>query len=151
MRYLLPLLLAGLAAAQPVEYTTLKEGVLQERLKLAHPKNAERYARLKALFSEAGCGDSFREQAVKRSKELNIICGVSGTGESPRTIIVGAHFDCAGGDGIIDNWSGAVLLPSLSAFLWKTPRRHTFEFVGFAGRGGRAPGLPSLLEIHTEG
>jgi len=70
---------------------------------------------------------------VNRSKEPNLICEVAGTGESPRKIIVGAHFDSVGGDGIIDNWSGAVLLPSLSEFLRRKPRRHTFEFVGFAG------------------
>ena len=111
----------------------LKEGVLQDRLKLAHPKNPERYGRLKSLFDEEGCrGDTFHEQAVKGSKEPNMICGVAGTGESPRKIIVGAHFDSIGGDGIIDNWSGAVLLPSLSSFLRQRPRRHTFEFVGFA-------------------
>jgi Zn-dependent M28 family amino/carboxypeptidase len=133
MRCLLVLAFAAAAAAQPLEFTVLKEGVLQERLKLAHPKNAERYARLKVLFDESGCrGDSFREQAVKGSKEPNVICGVAGSGESPRKIIVGAHFDAVGGDGVIDNWSGAVLLPSLSASLRQRPRRHTFEFVGFA-------------------
>jgi Zn-dependent M28 family amino/carboxypeptidase len=45
---------------------------------------------------------------------------------------VGAHFDCVGGDGIIDNWSGAVLLPTLFEFAAGTQRRHAFEFVGFA-------------------
>jgi hypothetical protein len=60
-----------------------------------------------------------------------MICDVAGSGERPRKIIVGAHFDSVGGDGIIDNWSGAVLLPSLSEFLRERPRRHTFEFVGF--------------------
>jgi hypothetical protein len=133
MRCLLILALAAAAAAQPVEFTVLKEGVLQERLRLAHPRNAERYTRLRTLFQQSGCrGDSFREQAVKGSKEPNMICAVSGTGESPRKIIVGAHFDSVGGDGIVDNWSGAVLLPSLADFLRRSPRRHTFEFVGFA-------------------
>lgn len=111
----------------------MKEDVLQNRLKLATPKNPERYGRLKALFDESGCrGEAFHEQAVKGSKEPNMICGVAGTGESPRKIVVGAHFDSGGGDGIIDNWSGAVLLPGLSEILRQSPRRHTFEFVGFA-------------------
>lgn len=137
MRYLLALAFAAgaaaTAAAQPLEYIVLKEGVLEEQLRLAHPKNSERYIRLKALFDNSGCRDDrIREQAVKGSKEPNIICGVAGTGESPSKIVVGAHFDSVGGDGIIDNWSGAVLLPSLSDFLRRKPRRHTFEFVAFA-------------------
>lgn len=133
MRFLLALALAAVAAAQPLEYRLLDEGVLQERLKLAQPMNPERYRCLKALFDESGCqGDRFREQTVKGSREPNMICGVAGTGESPRKIIVGAHFDSVGGDGIIDNWSGAVLLPGFSAFLRRSPRRHTFEFVAFA-------------------
>jgi hypothetical protein len=133
MRLLALLVLPLIAAAQPLEITVVKEGVLQERLRLAHPKNAERYKRLKALFDETGCrGDVFREQAVKRSKEPNLICDVASSGGSLHRIVVGAHFDAAGGDGIIDNWSGAVLLPALAEFLRSTPRRHAFEFVGFA-------------------
>lgn len=132
MRYLLAFLLASAAAAQPGEFIVLDESVLEERLRLAHPDNSERYRRLKDLFDRSGCAARLREQAVKGSKEPNIICGVPGTDASPRTIVVGAHFDAAGGDGIIDNWSGAVLLPSLSRFIRGSPRRHTFEFVAFA-------------------
>ena len=61
-----------------------------------------------------------------------MICGLAGSGEHPRKIIVGVHFDSVGGDGIIDNWSGAVLLPTLFEFTRDTQRRHAFEFVGFA-------------------
>jgi hypothetical protein len=133
-RLLLILLTAvSFAQSQPLQFKTLKEGVLQERLRLASPNNPERYKRLKGLFAQSGClGDSFREQKVGGSKEPNMICGLSGTGEHPRKIIVGAHFDSIGGDGIIDNWSGAVLLPTLFEFARGTQRRHDFEFIGFA-------------------
>jgi hypothetical protein len=134
MRFLFLLAFSSILFGQRLEFMVLKEGVLQERLRLAHPKNAERYARLKELFAQTGCqGDSFREQPAKGTKEPNLICDVAGNGESPRKIIVGAHFDSDGGDGVIDNWSGAILLPSLSAFLRQRPRRHSFEFVGFTG------------------
>jgi hypothetical protein len=134
MRRLLLILLAATVSAAPLQFKILNEGVLQERLRLAHPKNPERYKRLKELFAQSGCqGDSFREQKVGGSKEPNMICGLAGTGERPRKIVVGAHFDSVGGDGIIDNWSGAVLLPTLFEFADGAPRRHEFEFVGFAG------------------
>jgi hypothetical protein len=133
MRFLLAFTVAAIVTAEPVQFMILKEGVLQDRLKLAHPKNAERYRRLKALFDETGCrGEALHEQPFKGSKEPNLICEVAGTGESPQKIIVGAHFDSMGGDGVIDNWSGTILLPSLAEFLRQSPRRHTFEFVGFA-------------------
>ncbi len=127
-------MLAFAASAQHVEYSVLKESVLQERLKLASPKNAERCLRLKTLLAESGCqGAAFREQTVKGSREPNLICQTPAAGEQPRTIVVGAHFDAVGGDGVIDNWSGAVLLPSLFEFLATAPRRHNFQFVAFAG------------------
>jgi Zn-dependent M28 family amino/carboxypeptidase len=133
VRALLIVTLAAAAAAQPLEFTVLKEQVLQERLRLAHPKNAERFKRLKNLFEETGCtGADYHEQTVKGSKEPNVICSVPGSGASANHIIVGAHFDAVGGDGVIDNWSGAVLLPGLAKFLREKPRRHQFEFVGFA-------------------
>jgi Peptidase family M28 len=133
MRHLLLFALAACAAAQPLEVAVLKESVLQERLRLADPRNPERYKRLKELFAETGCeGERFREQLVKGSKEPNLICDVAGSGDSPNRIIIGAHFDAVGGDGVIDNWSGAVLLPGLAEFLRSNPRRHAFEFVGFA-------------------
>lgn len=133
MRFVLWIAVAVIAAGQPLEFRLLKEGVLQERLRMAHPKNPERYRRLKALFDESGCtGDKFREQSFKGSKEPNMICDVEGTGEGRSRIVVGAHFDAQGGDGIIDNWSGAVMLPSLVETMRGHPLKHAIEFVAFA-------------------
>ena len=45
---------------------------------------------------------------------------------------MGAHFDRASeGDGVVDNWSGASLLPSLYEAIKIEPRKHTFIFIGF--------------------
>ncbi|MDX2180529.1 MAG: M28 family peptidase [Bryobacteraceae bacterium] len=104
-------------------------GTLEERLRLATADQRERFARLRKLFVETQCPD-LREQPVKRSPDPNLICVVNPG--APRRIVVGAHFDSAGGEGVIDNWTGAVLLPSLAVFDGRSPRRHTFEFVGFA-------------------
>jgi len=121
------------AFAQTIEFTVLDEGVLEQRLRLASPKVAERFTRLRQMFHDTGCTDTaLREQKVPRSKEPNLICDVPGTGQSPNKILVGAHYDSAGGDGVIDNWTGAILMPSLSEFIRAKPRRHAFEFIGFA-------------------
>ncbi len=71
------------------------------------------------------------EQQVKGSKLPNVICTLQG--ESDSLIVVGAHFDHSGqGAGVVDNWSGAGLLPSLFESLHKELRKHTFVFVGFS-------------------
>jgi hypothetical protein len=140
LRYNAPLTKLGFLAffsalavgqAQRIEFRVLKEGVLEERLKLAHPETQERYQRLRTLFEQTGCTD-LREQKVKRSKEPNLICSVTANDPGAPTIVVGAHFDSAGGDGVIDNWTGAILLPSLAQLIREKPRRHSFHFVGFA-------------------
>ena len=53
-------------------------------------------------------------------------------GNTDRIILVGAHTDKVNvGDGVVDNWSGASLLPSLLYSVSGEARQHTFVFVGF--------------------
>jgi Zn-dependent M28 family amino/carboxypeptidase len=67
---------------------------------------------------------------VHNSTAPNVICTLPGTGEG--VIVVGAHFDHSDkGDGVVDNWSGASLLPSLYQSLSSKPRHHTFVFISF--------------------
>lgn len=134
MRQILLILFAAAipCPSESINFLMLKEGILEERLRMAHAKNPERYKRLKELFATSGCsGDTMREQKVRGVKEPNLICGLPGPAETARKIIVGAHFDSVGGDGVIDNWSGAILLPTLYQFAAKADRRHAFEFVAF--------------------
>src|SRR5258708_362992 len=81
--------------------------------------------------SLAGCDDQhLSEQQVKASKLPNVICLLPGT--SDKLIIVGAHFDrVSEGDGVVDDWSGASLLPSLYDAVKNEPRKHTYIFIGF--------------------
>ena len=69
---------------------------------------------------------------VERVKEPDVVC--TRPGESDAAIAVGAHFDMVDvGSGVVDNWSGASLLPSLYQGLAVTPRKHTFIFIAFTG------------------
>jgi Zn-dependent M28 family amino/carboxypeptidase len=83
------------------------------------------------LFQEAGCtGDNLTEQRVKHAQAPNVICTMPGGTSS--VILVGAHFDFVDrGQGVVDNWSGCSLLPSLFESLKGAPRHHTFVFAGF--------------------
>jgi Zn-dependent M28 family amino/carboxypeptidase len=86
---------------------------------------------LRQYFEQDGCtGDNLTDQPVKHVKIPNLIC--TAPGETDRVIIVGAHMDCVdAGDGAIDNWTGASLLPALYTSLKGKPRRHRFLFIGF--------------------
>ncbi len=83
------------------------------------------------MFEEAGCaGDRIAEETVRPKDPPNIICTLPGTTKS--LIIVSAHFDhVREGDGAVDDWSGASLLPSLYEAMKVSPRNHTIQFIGF--------------------
>jgi len=132
-RFAVPLALACAALSQTsqVGFDPSSREAIERRLNLAPEKKAGRPAAVRGLFEEAGCRDTMlEEQVVKGSKQPNIICSLRGTSGS--VILVGAHYDFSGaGRGVVDNWSGVSLLPSLFEVLRKAPRKHTFVFVGF--------------------
>jgi hypothetical protein len=119
------------ATAENLRYNPVSRDVVEARLMRYAGNNAQREATLKKMFAEAGCDDHhLSEQLVKESKLPNLICSLPGT--SDNAIIVGAHFDrVTEGDGVVDNWSGASLLPSLYEAVKIEPRKHTYLFIGF--------------------
>jgi Zn-dependent M28 family amino/carboxypeptidase len=116
----------------PIHFGTVNSQVVEQRLKSYKGTDSEREITIKNLFQSAGCDEAnLLEQPVKRWKTPNVICTLSGGTDS--VIVVGAHFDHVdAGDGVVDNWSGASLLPSLYQALKSEPRKHTFIFVAFA-------------------
>jgi hypothetical protein len=119
------------ATAQSVRYNPVSREIVQGRLSKYTGNNKQREATLKQMFAEAGCDDQhLSEQPVKGSKLPNLVCLLPGS--SDKVIIVGAHFDrVSEGDGVVDNWSGASLLPSLYEAVKIEPRKHTYIFIGF--------------------
>jgi hypothetical protein len=128
---LVVVLLCIVARSLNVEYKPVSRQVVESRLGKYGGNDKQRETTLKEMFAEAGCdGQRVSEQPVKGSKLSNVICTLPGS--SGRAIIVGAHFDhIPEGEGVVDNWSGASLLPSLYEALKVVPRNHTFIFVGF--------------------
>jgi hypothetical protein len=109
-------------------------GVVEGRLKSFSTKNSEREALIRKWFADSGCKEAnLSEQALDRKLPPNVICVLPG--ETQEVIVVGAHTDKVDsfGDGVVDNWTGAVLLPSLLYSLNAQPRHHTLVFVGFSG------------------
>jgi Peptidase family M28 len=126
---------AGAAAQDPalVYFRLHPRDVVEKHLKSFSDRNGEREVLIRKWLAEAGCADSnLSEQSIERKLPPNVICVLPG--ELPDAIVVGAHTDHVDdfGDGVVDNWTGAVLLPSLLYSLNGKTRRHTFIFVGFS-------------------
>jgi len=115
-----------------VDVAQVDPALIEARLKQCERGNKERGDRLRVLFEKTGC-PYLTEQSIEDFKLPNIICKLPGSAES--VILVGAHYDhsTSYGRGVIDNWSGAALLPSLLQSLQNSPRKHTYLFIGFAG------------------
>jgi len=129
---LLGLLLSSVfASAQSNKYLQLDRSIIENRLQQYTGKNPKRAETLKRMFEEAGCQNpNLAEQPVPKVDAPNVICTLPGTGDE--VIIVGAHFDYVEeGQGVVDNWSGASLLPSLFQSINSVPRKHTYVFIGF--------------------
>lgn len=118
------------ATGQDAKYRLVPPPVIEKRLRMYEGNNAKRHDTLRALFEQVGCTD-VKDAPVAKENIPNVVCVLKG--ETDRTIIVGAHFDSVdAGDGVVDNWSGASLLPSLFDGLRAHPRTHTFIFIGFS-------------------
>jgi Peptidase family M28 len=118
-------------AQETIRYKAVPREVVESRLKKYGGNDQQREATLKQMFADAGCdGQHLSEQAVREARQPNVIYVLPGS--SDKVIIVGAHFDhVSAGDGVVDNWSGASLLPSLYEAVKVEPRTHTYIFIGF--------------------
>jgi hypothetical protein len=130
------LLLVGVSIAafgQTIHVSAVSRQIIEQRLGAYVTENDKREPAVRRLFEDAECaGEKLTEQPVKGLKAPNLICSL--TAATERVIVVGAHFDLVeNGDGVVDNWTGASLLPSLYQGLADVPRRHTFRFVAFSG------------------
>jgi hypothetical protein len=116
-----------------VPYVVVPPETVQQRLDLFKGDDTAREGAVVRLFAESGClAANLSEQPVPHRKQPNVICVLPGT--TPKVIVVGAHFDhVPRGDGVVDNWSGAALLPSLFKAVAGSARKHTYIFVAFTG------------------
>lgn len=116
-----------------IQFRLATPEVIRTRLKSFLTNNRDREARIRQWLADSGCKDNnLTEQPLDRKLPPNVICILPG--ETADVILVGAHTDHVDsfGDGVVDNWSGAALLPSLLYSLNEQPRHHTFVFAGFS-------------------
>jgi Iap family predicted aminopeptidase len=124
------MLLPAAGQSISIQYSTVPQVEIERRLRAFEDSNAKREQRLLSLFQESGCIDQLTEQPVKHAQAPNVVCTLPGATDA--VILVGGHFDFVNaGKGVVDNWTGCSLLPSLYLSVKASPRRHTFIFVGF--------------------
>lgn len=116
-----------------IRFEVVKPEIVQARLARYRGNDLQREATLFKSFVEAGCpAANLSEQPVPKRKQPNVICVLPG--DTAEEVVVGAHFDhVPAGSGVVDNWSGASLLPSLFQSLLGSRHKHTFAFIGFTG------------------
>lgn len=119
---------------------------LKKDIAMAECDDDNRLESVKKLFKEKGAADS--EIVVEDFDSVeNVVLTVKG-GED--TVVVGAHFDkVKDGCGVVDNWSGVVLVANLYGAVRKYPVKKTFKFVAFGkeekglvGSGKMAKAIP---------
>jgi len=125
--------LLALNSAAQTNFRLLDQSKIELRLKGFSRKNDDRETIIKKLYRESGCKQKqISEQVVEAALPPNVICVLPG--QTDRIILVSAHTDKVDpGDGVVDNWSGASLLPSLLYSVSGQERHHTFIFIGFTG------------------
>ena len=119
--------LALAARASELQFQTVNREAIKRRLEGFAGDDHHREAVLKSFFQASGCApDQLSEQVINKREESNLICVLPGVANS--AIVVGAHFDhVSQGQGVVDNWSGASLLPSIFQALNTRQRRHTLS------------------------
>jgi len=129
LRFLIAVLVLASPLSAQIHFRSVEKSVIMQRLASAPDKNSDREQALAELFRAVGCDPIF--QLIKHTKSSNVICVLPG--KSDKTVIVGGHFDhVMRGNGIIDDWSGASLLPTLYESLKANDREFTYKFIGFA-------------------
>lgn len=100
-----------------------------EQIKAVDCDDADRFQEVQKLFSKIGAKDS--EVEIEKFEDVaNIVLTVKG--KTDETVVVGGHFDKTTlGCGVIDNWTGIVIVANLyKSFKSKNPNK-TYKFVAF--------------------
>jgi hypothetical protein len=106
----------------------------------------DRFLRLREYFTYFGCTASqMEQQSIGGGASKNLVCTLPGSG--PGIVVVAAHYEHEGaGEGVVEGWSGALLLPILFKSIQAQPRQHTFVFAALYG----TKGVQKLLDSWTE-
>lgn len=121
-------LVCGASAQNTVpQVATLDE--IKEDLSSATCNNADRFESVKMLFQKMGAAEE--DMTIGPGEDLrNII--LTKKGKSSETVVIGAHYDkVSAGCGVIDNWSGIVVLAHMYRTVKALDTEKTYVFAAF--------------------
>ena len=126
--FLIAIALVSNVAAQQTVPRISTEAELKEDLN-GPCKNTERFDAVKKLFVKMGAPES-EIKGEKTNDVQNVI--FTKKGKTTETVVIGAHFDKVNtGCGIIDNWSGIVILAHLLRTISDAETQKTYVFAAF--------------------
>ncbi len=146
MLLLLPLLLGAHKEKRQqgsLLYWNVPRPEVMEYLATVPATNAARLERLTKLFARAGYPDGHVEQQAAGEGHRNLIATIPGMDE--RVLLVAAHYQVwPEGESVLDDWSGAAMLPLLYRSLTAQQQQHTIIFAAFDGQTGSEDYFESL-------
>jgi hypothetical protein len=150
MRALILLWLSIHAAAQSSQifYWSIPREQIENAVRHVPEDSNARFLRLRSIFEQEQCkGGLMHEQPLLHKGQetgKNLFC-VLNEDDSKGTILIVAHYPPEGeGASVVDNWSGAVMLPALYYSLQVAPHTHQYVFLALGGKDGAATYLHAL-------
>jgi hypothetical protein len=142
----LPCVTLAAQTGGPVGFWEQSEERVDAMLRHVPGRDDDRFLRLREYFNFYGCtAAQMEEQPVRGGAGKNLVCTLPGTG--PGLVIVAAHYEHEGsGEGVVEGWSGALLLPILFKSLQAQPRKHSFVFAALYGANGEQQLLDSWTD-----
>lgn len=115
------------ASAQTAKVAT--ENEITEDVKAVVCKNDDRLASVKKLFSKMGATDE--EIKIEKIKDVENLVVVK-KGKTNETVVIGAHYDkTSDGCGVIDNWTGIVIVANIYRTMRDLDTQKTYVFAAF--------------------
>lgn len=139
-------------APSPKAVKFSNEEELMADVKVGPCKSEERLEAVKALFKRMGAADA-DIKVEKIEKTQNVV--VTKKGKTDEVVIVGGHFDKVdAGCGIVDNWTGIVILAHLYRTIAMMDTNKTYVFaafdreeLGLAGSRDMAKAIPKDARV----
>ena len=137
-----------MAAAQGVPISTKEE--IQAAVEAVPCDQDARLEGVKKLFTAAGAKESdMKVEEFKKGKVRNLV--VTKKGSTDETIIVGAHYDRTDdGCGVVDNWTGIVVLANIYRSMAPTTTHKTYKFVAFDAEEKGLVGSAQMVKAMTD-
>lgn len=147
---LLAVLFAAVSAASAQGVTISTKDEIKASVEAVPCDQDARLEGVKKLFIAAGAKpEDIKVEEFKKGKVSNLVVMKKGT--TDETIIVGAHYDRTDdGCGVVDNWTGIVVLANIYRSMAPSTTKKTYKFVAFDAEEKGLVGSEQMVKAMTE-